>query len=196
MSSKRNDTRTRILEATWHLMEQHRGVGISMAVIARKAGISRQALYLHFASRVALVTETVKYVDEVKGLSERLKLFETAQTGEELLEACIEVWGNYIPEIYGIARALLSSLDTDEAASTAWNGCMDTLRQVCTKAVATLHKEGRLSGGWKPSQASDLLWTLLSIQNWEQLTIVCGWSNKKYVEWMKKIAKRSFVTET
>ena len=97
MSSKKIDTRTRILMATWQLMEQRRGQGVQMGDIAKAAGISRQALYLHFGSRTELMIATSNYVDEVKGLNERLKQLKAATTGIELLEACIEVWGNYIP---------------------------------------------------------------------------------------------------
>ncbi len=80
MSSKNTDTRTRILEVTWRLMEQHRGQGVRMSDIAKAAGISRQAVYLHFGSRTELMIATSNYVDEVKGLNERLKRLQTAST--------------------------------------------------------------------------------------------------------------------
>ncbi len=110
MSSDEIDTKTRILEATWQLLEQHHGQGVNMSDIARAAGISRQAVYLHFASRTDLMIATMNYVDEVKGLDERLNLFNSAKTGIELLEACVDVWGNYIPEIYGLAKAARAML--------------------------------------------------------------------------------------
>ncbi|GAB6043386.1 TetR/AcrR family transcriptional regulator [Endothiovibrio diazotrophicus] len=193
MSRKNSDTRTRILEATWHLMERERGRKVSMGAIAEAAGVSRQALYLHFASRVELVSATVHYVDEVKGLGERLQRFHTATSGVELLEACVEVWGNYIPEIYGLAKALLETRDCDEAAAAAWNGCMGTLRDVCRQAIETLAGEGRLASEWPPDEATELLWTMVSLHNWEQLTIECGWSTERYVERMKRLLKRTFV---
>lgn len=119
MSSDELDTRTKILDATWHLMEQRRGQGVRMSDIAKAAGISRQAVYLHFESRTDLMIATTRYVDEVKGLNERLKAFHEAATGLELLDAIVDVWGNYIPEIYGIAKALISTQDTDEATAAA-----------------------------------------------------------------------------
>jgi len=85
-------------------------------------GISWQALYLHVDSRTELMVATVEYVDEVKGLNERLKQFKTATTGVELLEMFVDVWGNYIPDIYGLAKALLNTRETDEATVSAWNG--------------------------------------------------------------------------
>lgn len=164
-----------------------------MGTIASRTGISRQALYLHFSSRVELITATVKYVDEVKGLGGRLERFRSATTGLELLDACIEVWVNYIPEIHGIAKALLASLDTDEAAATAWNGCMNSLRDACQKTMETLYQEGILASDWSPKEAVEMFWTILSIHNWEQLTVKCGWSTDEYIDRLKVLSKRTFV---
>jgi len=193
MSSHNIDTRTRILVATWHLMEQRRGQGVSMSQIAKEAGISRQALYLHFDSRIELMIATVHYVDEVKGLNERLKQFQAATTGIELLETCVEVWGNYIPEIYGLAKALLNTRETDEATAAAWNGCMNGLRDVCQKIIEALDSEGILASEWSRSEAIEIFWTMISIHNWEQLTIECGWSTTQYISQMKRLLKRTFV---
>jgi AcrR family transcriptional regulator len=195
MSSKKNDTKTRILTATWQLMEQRRGQGVHMSDIAKAAGISRQSLYLHFGSRTELMIATSNYVDEVKGLNERLKQLKAATTGIELLEACIEVWGNYIPEIYGLAKAMLMTRDTDEAIATAWNGNMNCLRDVCRETIEALDDEGILASQWSQKEAIEMFWTMLSINNWEQLTIECGWSTIQYISWMKTLLKRSFVAQ-
>ncbi|MCP4610446.1 MAG: TetR/AcrR family transcriptional regulator [Planctomycetes bacterium] len=196
MSSGKIDTRTRILTATWQLMEQHRGQGVHMRDIAEAAGISRQALYLHFASRTELMIATVQYVDEVKGLNERLKQFQAAITGIELLEICVEFRGNYIPEIYGLAKALLSARETDEATAAAWNASISCLRDVCREIIEALDREGILAPEWSYNEAIEMLWTLISIHNWEQLTIECGWSTTQYIDWMKTLLKRTFVDKT
>jgi AcrR family transcriptional regulator len=196
MAKKKTDTRTRILEATWRLLEQHRGQGVQMRDIAEAVGISRQAVYLHFPSRAELMIATIHYVDEVKGLHERLNQLNAATTGIALLEATVDVWGNYIPEIYGLAKVLLSTRDTDDATAAAWNDSMSCLRDVCREIVEALEREGNLAPGWSGSDASDMLWTMLSIHNWEYLTIECGWSTPKYIVRMKTLLTRSFVANT
>ncbi len=193
MAKKQTDTRTKILEATWHLMEKNCGLNVSMSKIANEAGISRQALYLHFKSRIDLMIATVNYVDDVKCLNERLKEFQAATTGIELLEACVDVWGNYIPEIYGLAKAMLNTRETDEAAAVAWSGCTSSLRDVCATTINTLAKEGKLSSNWTTKTATEMFWTMLSIYNWEQLTIEAGWSNKQYIDEMKNLLKQVFI---
>jgi AcrR family transcriptional regulator len=193
MSSNEIDTRTKILDATWRLMEQHRGQGVRMIDIAKATGISRQAVYLHFGSRTELMIATTQYVDEVKGLNERLNHLRAAKTGVELLEACVEVWGNHIPEIYGLAKAMLRTRETDEATAAAWDNNMSCLRDVCREIIEAIDHEGILAPEWSRSEAIEMLWTMLSFHNWEQLAIECGWSTAQYINWMKTLLKRTFV---
>ena len=167
-----------------------------MSDIAEAAAISRQALYLHFSSRREVMIATIHYVDEVKGLNERLESFQAATTGIELLETCVEVWGNYIPEIYGLVKALLQTRETDEASAAAWDDCMSCLRDTCRQIIETLHRDGILAPEWTPGEAIDVLWTAISVQNWEQLTIERGWSTAQYVDRMKTLLKLVFVAKT
>ncbi len=55
MSSENIETRTRILDATVRMLEEQGGRGVRMGDIAKAAGISRQAVYLHFSSRAELL---------------------------------------------------------------------------------------------------------------------------------------------
>lgn len=184
MSSLEKDTRTRILETTWKLLEAHPGRSLSMSEIAKASGVSRQALYLHFSSRTELLIATTHYVDEVKGLDQRLQNVEASGSGIEMLQAFIDTWGNYIPEIYAVSKALMMSKDNDEAAAAAWSEIMGCLHDVCLNIVQKLHNENKFSSDWNQSNAADLLWTMISIHNWEQLTVECRWSNDQYVSYI------------
>jgi len=187
------NTKTRILEAAWKLMELHPGLSVSMSAIAKEAGISRQAVYLHYASRTELIIATSSYVDKVKGLNKRFELLHNATNGIELLETCVDVWGNYIPEIYGLAKAMLMTRETDEATAAAWNHNMKCLQDVCRDVIDTLADEGELLPEWSKTDAVDMFSTMISINNWEQLTIESGWTNAQYIEWMKVVLKRTFI---
>lgn len=193
MSSDEMNTPTKILEATWQLMEQRRGQGVSMSDIARTAGLSRQAVYDHFGSRTDLMIATTNYVNEVKNLDKRLQEFQKATSGIALLEASVDIWGNYIPEFYGMAKAMLTTRETDEATAAAWDGCMTGLRDLCQQAVDALDREGILAPQWSRTSAVETYLTILSVYNWEQLTIECGWSNDQYIDRMQMLLKRAFV---
>jgi len=193
MSSDESETRTRILEATWRLMEERNGQGVRMRDVAEAAGVSRQAVYLHFGSRTELMVATARYGDEVRGHDERLRCYRAATAGVERLEAFVEFWGDYIPEIYGIARALLAARETDQAVAAAWDDRMGVVREACRDIIERLHRDGTLAPGWSLDEAADLLWTMLSIRNWESLTVERGWSTDRYVGRMQDLTKRAFV---
>ncbi len=194
MSRDDPDTRTRILQAAWDLLEERRGQGVRMSDIARRAGISRQALYLHFPTRAELLIATTHYLDAVKDTDARLAPSRAAKTGIERLDAFIEAWAAYLPEIHGLARAFLAMRDTDTAAAAAWDQRMRDMREGCAAAIVALKRDGMLSPAYGPKQATDILWTLLSVRNWEQWTLRCGWSRKRYLTTMKSMARRLFVT--
>jgi AcrR family transcriptional regulator len=193
MSSENIETRTRILEATVRMLEKHSGRGVRMGDIAKETGISRQAVYLHFASRTELLVGATRYLDEKLDVDSRLAPSRGATLGVERLALYIESWGNYIPDIYGVAKALMLAQDTDEAAAAAWKDRMAAMRDGCRAAIEALHSDGTLAADWTPKKATDALWTMLLVPNWEALTIDCGWSTKQYIRWMKTVAERTFV---
>lgn len=195
MSSSNSDTRTRILNAAWALLEAGQGANVSMSDIAKQAGISRQALYLHFPTRADLLVATTHHVDAVMDVDGRLGPSRTAATGIDRLNAFIDAWSNYIPEIYGIATALMAVKDSDEAAAHAWRERMLAVRHGCAAAVAALAKDGVLTPDYSPDQATDILWALLSVRTWEHFTQESGWPQTRYADTMKRMAVRVLIVD-
>ena len=193
MSSPNPDTRKRILQATADLLSEGGGAGVRMSDIAKRAGISRQAVYLHFANRADLLIATTFYVDELNDTDARLVPSRTAKTGKERLDTFIEAWAGYLPEIYPIGKALIVMGPMDEEARSAWAQRMQDMREGCEAAINALKRDGDLAPGMTAAQATDLLWTLLLLPNWEHLTQTCGWSQKQYEKHIKATARRLFV---
>jgi len=193
MSSENTETREKILNAAWKLLESGQAQSVRMSDIAKKAGVSRQAVYLHFPGRAELLTATARYLDDVKNVDRRLAASRAAASGLERLDAFVEAWGNYIPEIYGVAKAFLAMEETDDAAAAAWSDRMQAVRHGCEAAVKALKKDGDLSPDYSVRQATDILWTLLSVRNWEQLVIACRWPQKRYIDNMKALARCALV---
>ena len=117
-------------------MEERNGQGVRMSDVAGAAGVSRQAVYDHFGSRSDLMVSTVRYGDTVLGLDGRLSRYRAASSGTERLGAFVEFWGNYVPEIHGIARALLSARENDEAVAAAWDDRMGVVYEACRETPA------------------------------------------------------------
>jgi AcrR family transcriptional regulator len=192
MSSEISQTRKKIIEAASTLLLNTKGKGVRMADIAKASGVSRQAVYLHFQSRTELMVATVRYLDDLHGLSERVRPFNEAVPGREKLDTFVKFWGNYIPEIYGVAKALMATQDTDEAAMAAWNDRMNSVRSGCRETVEALERDGELASKWPVEVTVDMMWTILSVENWERLTIDCGWTIEEYVERMRRLLLNTF----
>ena len=177
------------------MLEEHGGRGVRMGDIAKESGISRQAVYLHFESRTELLIAVTRYLDELLDVDSRLAPSREAKSGVERLALYVECWGNYIPEIYGVAKALLLVQGTDEAAAAAWKDRMSAMRDGCRAAIDALHADGMLAPEWSRKRATDVLWTMLSVPNWEILTGECGWSTQQYVDQMKTIVERTLLKD-
>ncbi|PJE29668.1 transcriptional regulator, TetR family [Pseudooceanicola antarcticus] len=187
--SSENPTRRKILDTAWKLLEAG-GSPTRMSDFARAAGISRQALYLHFPSRAELLVAVTRHVDAVKDVDARLAESRAAEDGETRLAAFVSAWGNYIPEIRGVSRALMAMQESDAEARAAWQGRMEAVRQGCAAAVAALARDGQLAGGLSEERATDLLWALLSVESWVRLCETCGWSQQEYITEMQRAARR------
>lgn len=193
MSSGNPETRKRILEAAWKLLERSPGHAVRMSDIARAAEISRQALYLHFDARVDLLIATTRYMDEVMGVGERLAPSRDAASGPERLQAFIVFTGSHWPNVQGVARALLAMRETDPEAEQAWQNRMDAIREGCQAAIEMLASEHRLSDGWTVESATDLLCMMLSFESWDQLTRRYGWTSDDYTSNLQRQAKQTFI---
>ena len=195
MSRDSAATRARILDCTWNLLESG-DKKVRMADVAKAVGVSRQALYLHFPTRAELLIATTRHIDSVKNVDARLAESRAATSGRERLEAFISAWGGYIPEIHGVSVALRSMYDNDAEAEEAWNDRMQAVRHGCVAAVAALAADKMLRPDLNVEIATDLLWTLLSVENWERLVRDCGWLQADYENQIKRTAEATLLTTT
>ena len=193
MSSEKTDTRSKILKTTQRLLEAGDSNLVRMSDIAKASGVSRQAVYLHFPTRAELLVATARNIDETENIDLRLTASRAAAGGEERLSAFIEAWGNYIPSVYGVAKALQDMKDNDPEAKAAWDDRMRALRHGCQAAVNAIVKDGLLNPHFKKKEAVDFLLTLISVKNWEQLTKECGWSQKQYVKLIQNAAHKALI---
>jgi len=192
MSSEQ--TKTRILETTWKVLETRIDKN-RMSDIATAVGISRQALYLHYPTRAELLIATTKHIDKVKKVNQRLELSRAAGSGIERLHFFIKAWGGYIPEIHGMSVALRNMRENDKAAAEAWDERMQAVRHGCQAAVRAIEKDGKLKSDLSEQVATDILWTLLTVENWEKLVLDCTWSQSEYEVMMIKLAEAGLLKD-
>jgi AcrR family transcriptional regulator len=188
------ETRRRILQATWELIEEV-GPRIRLIDAADRAGVSRQAVYLHFGDRAGLLLALVQYMPETLGFQELLARVFNAPTGAESLERAVELHSTYTAKIDSVAQVLEAAQYQDEDLGAAWRNRMDASRAAHRAIIRRIADEGQLADGWTVDTAGDLFYTVTMNGPWRELTRALGWTPKQYAENITRLLRRSLLTE-
>lgn len=173
------ETRARILEATWKLMEESRDLGVRIADIAAAAGVSRQAVYLHFGSRANLLLAAVQYRDR-SSPSETIAHAAMQDPLPAALAGFVSAWFAHIPRIQPVAQLLSAASQTDAEARVAWEDRMALLRRLTLVLARRLRAAGLLGPEWTAEQASDWIWHRVHLDGWRHLVAERGWDPADY----------------
>jgi AcrR family transcriptional regulator len=196
MSSNREygdpGSRERILRATWDSLLEA-GPEIRLADVAELAGLSRQAVYLHFGDRAHLLVEVLAWADQTLELGALLAGVREAVSGVEALERMVDAHAAYSPRIDAVARALEAEQYRDEAVAAALRDRLDFRRAAHREVIARLAAEGALAEGWTIDSATDLFAAVTMLGPWRELTQACGWSAEDYAERMSTFVRRALV---
>lgn len=187
-------TRQALLAAARSLLEEYGFEALTMAAVAERAGVSRRAIYLHFASRTELVTALFGYVNETEDLVGSLRPVLEAVDAGTALDEFAEHLARYHAPLIPHGRAIARVRGRDPDAARLWAFVMADWRSLCRSLVARLESEGRLASGWTLSTATDMLWALMSFDVIEGLLVECGWSRRRYVERMSALLRATFVS--
>lgn len=193
MSSRGNSTKERIVNAALALLEGDQRDATRLSDVARKAGVSRQAIYLHFGSRAEVLIAATKALDAQLDMDSQLRASRTAPSGRVRLEAFVLAWCSYVPKIYRVAKPLMDMAATDTEAASAWSQRMSDMREGCAAAIQALHADGDLPAGTEPEMATDLIWSMLSVTTWEDLVQRRGWAQTTYEREMVAACQRLFI---
>ena len=174
------DTRTAILRSARTLLEEHGYHGVGLAEVARAAGLSRQAVYLHFGSKRGLLLALVEWVDQVEGLEDLLIVARSASSAIAALDAMVHLTAVYTPRIYKVAAVLEVARRSDPDFDAAWQDRMAHRRRNMGAVVKWLADAGDLADGMTVKSGTDVVWTMLSVHVFEDLVVDRGWSIDRY----------------
>ena len=177
-----SSAKERILSLTWGAMRGREHPLPSMSEVASACGISRQALYLQFPSRAALITALVDHADRDMALPEGIATVEAAPDGPGKVRAWAQMQANRNPRIAVLARALDDTRSRDEAAQAAWADRMGNRLRGATGIVMALQHDGLVGRGWTDREAALLLVEVLSFRVWDDLVIDAGIEPGRYVQ--------------
>ncbi len=191
MSSKRAATRAKILSAARELIETgHYNVGLGE--IGRRAGVSRQAVYLHFASRAELLTALTSWIEEEADLRGMLATVNSAPSGVDALARLLDASALFEPQIQQMVQATMRMQDDPtvaELSSERMRYRFAGMRQV----VARIESDGRLVPGWDVDTATAFVWTLTAPSSFDLLVHEHGWSPRQWADSTYRLLCDAFV---
>jgi len=184
----------RILDTALALITKRGNAHVTMAQIAKAARVSRQAVYLHFADRAALMLAVARHVDEKLGVPEEIRRMSETPTAIAMLDTMVSMQARLNPAIWAVARGLDAIRRTDPAAEQAWQDRLNDRLEGCRAIVARLRSEGSLRAGLDSPIAADLLWTLTSLRMWEDLVLERGWSAEQYKQQLTRLLRETLTS--
>lgn len=152
-----------------------------MGDVAKRAGLSRQALYLHFADRTTLLLEASRQADTDNRTPARQRRVDEAPTARDALREAVRLQAYLKPRLHGMTTALAALRRTDPDAEAAWQERDQARLERCRELAQRLEDEGDLRPECTVEVAAALLWGLMSPSVWEDLVVNLGWSNAEYV---------------
>jgi len=186
------ETRERLLRAAWELaLEQ--GPSLRLADVAARAGVTRQAVYLHFGDRARLLLALLAWADQAFKLGDLLARVTEAGSGVEALERMVEAHAAYSPRIDAVTRTLEADQYQDRAVAAALRDRRDSRRAAHRAVIARIAAQGDLADGWTVDTATDLFFAVTLPGPWRELTGACGWSAGQYAERMSQLLRRALI---
>ena len=143
--------------------------------------MSRQAVYLHFPNRAALLAETARRHDFQSGFIARIEATRLLDPVEGL-NALVREWFAYIPQVEVVASALLALNEAGRDGAGAFANRMEDLRQAAAIAVHRVAKSGRLARQWSEEEATAWVWSRVHLTTWRHLVNECGWAPQAVLE--------------
>lgn len=180
VSSKGERTRHSLLDAATGLLRQHGPARVTMADVAEAAGVTRQALYLHFANRAALMVALTEHVGAVFGAPTLFQKPPTSARAREVLATMVRAAATYAARVHEVALALDLARHTDADADAAWNDRMTHKRRKIRAVVQLLDAEGSLRKGWGVERVVDVIWAVTAPRLYTDLVVERRWSQADY----------------
>ncbi len=186
------ETRSRILAVTWDLVADQ-GSSLKLSEVAERAGVSRQAVYLHFGDRNNLLLALVNHMDETLDLGASLAHVQAAPTGAELLERAMQLNTDFWTAVCPVAQVLEAAQHDDEALGAAWRDRMGLRQAAFSMMIQRIADLQELAAEWSIEEASALLYAVAHFDTWRELTHQLRWTDDHYVEAMTLLLRRALL---
>jgi AcrR family transcriptional regulator len=187
MSSRTaTDTNAAILDAARELFETRGYHAVGLEAVAKQAGVSRQAIYLHFDSKASLLRALHRRVNERDVEPAMRKVWNRADARSGL-DAFVAATAVAVPKILAIFNTLDTIRSVEPVVEETWKPPQEGRYGDCLRMAEWLETDGALADGVSARAAADVLFATVSVRVYESLVIVCGWSSKRWKTWTRRL---------
>ncbi|RFU43087.1 TetR/AcrR family transcriptional regulator, partial [Actinomadura logoneensis] len=187
-------SRAALLRAVREIVETEGVPAATMAAVAERAGVSRRAVYLHFASRADLITALFDHVNEEEDLEGRFAPVAEAPDARTALTVFAHRHAEFTARTLAVSRAVERVAHTDPDAARHWETVLYWRRESNRALVRRLSDEGALAPHWTVETATDMLLALISNGVGETLLVERGWPVERVGEHMAAVLTSAFLT--
>lgn len=182
------------MAAALALLEENAGAPVSMGDIAARAGVSRQAVYLHFPDRTSVLVEASRAADAANRTPRQARVDE-APTAAAALREAVSLQAYLKPRLHAMTVALGVMRRSDDAAEAAWQERDRARLSRCLAVAERMRDEDVLRDDLNVDDAAALIWVATSPAVWEDLTRSLGWTGAKYTRVVQGLLESALLDE-
>ena len=184
-------TQRRILAAAMELFATRGYPAITMAEIARQAGVSLPTVYLYYPGKAAIVGALADEVTAASDLSVEQVEGEPdpvaqLRTGARIIRTLNE-------RAWLVAEILRSARGSDEGLTAIWETWQRRHLDANRRAAQALAAQHALRPGLTVDEATDILYTLTSTDVYRSLVTERDWSPDQYEQWLIRVARNELI---
>jgi AcrR family transcriptional regulator len=187
-------TRASLLAAARTILDEQGFEELTTTAVADRAGVTRRAVYLHFATRADLISALFDHVASTEGLERSMLKVHQAPDALSALDEWAAHLARYHPKVLPVDRALQRVWHTDPDAAKHRKRVVAEKLSNCRYLAQRLADEGRLAAEWSVASATDMLFALISSDMIEALLVDRRWSERRLAAQLALLFRSTFAS--
>lgn len=163
-----------------------------MTQVAERAGVTRRAVYLHFASRTDLLSELFDFVNDTEDLAASTRSVWDAPDAVAALDEWARHLARYHPRLISLARAADHARRTDADAAAHWDLVRRDWYAHCRRLAEWPDHDDQLAPPWTVATTADMLWVLMSFDVLEGLLVDRNWTPDDFATHLATLLRATF----
>ena len=188
------DTRRRIVEAAWKLLQSEGYAGMTIEAIAQRAEVSAQSVYAIFKSKTGVLTELLDQSTFGADYDDTVRQALSTSNPETGLRFAARI-ARQIHDAGSATFDLLRGAGVIAPELAKLERQRERLRYERQETmISSLREARRLRPELGHRTARDVLWMLTGRDVYRMLVLERGWTSQKYQDWLADTLVRSLLT--